>query len=163
MQDVRLAEHKDILTLKTDRHDLYDRRDRSRHTRCLFLITSLVSALFPAMLQASPVLRCKIDQGGVTRMLDVTATDDPYRVRAIDINGRFRFKAVMIGNERQIDYIKLYTYDQARRQPALLHQSVYLMPSVSAATASMTGIHIVYASDLERELQYQCSLLERTP
>jgi hypothetical protein len=148
--------------LKTDRHDLYCRCNRSRHAGRLLLITSMVAVLFPATLQASPVLRCKIDQGGVTRMLDVTATDDPYRVKAIDINGRFRFKAVMIGNERQIDYIKLYTYDQARRQPALLHQAVYLMPPVSASTSSMTGVQFVYASDLERELQYQCSLLEAT-
>ncbi|MFT5532685.1 MAG: hypothetical protein ACI8WM_000120 [Burkholderiaceae bacterium] len=95
-------------------------------------------------------------------MLDVTPTDDPYRVKAIDINGRFRFKAVMIGNDRQVDYIKLYTYDQARRQPALLHQAVYLTPSVSVSTASMTGLNVVYAPDLERELQYQCSLLEVT-
>jgi hypothetical protein len=134
----------------------------SRHAGRLLLITSMVAVLFPATPQASPVLRCKIDQGGVTRMLDVTATDDPYRVKAIDINGRFRFKAVMIGNERQIDYIKLYTYDQARRQPALLHQAVYLMPSVSASTSSMTGVQLVVASDLERELQYQCTLLEST-
>jgi hypothetical protein len=148
--------------LKTDRHDPHCRRNRSRHTGRLVLITVIATALFPAMLQASPVLRCKIDQGGVTRLLDVTATDDPYRVKAIDINGRFRFKAVMIGNERRIDYIKLYTYDQARRQPALLHQAVYLTPSVSAATASMTGVQFVYASDLERELQYQCTLLELT-
>ena len=96
----------------------------SRHAGRLLLITSMVAVLFPATLQASPVLRCKIDQGGVTRMLDVTATDDPYRVKAIDINGRFRFKAFMIDNEHQSDYIKLYTYDQGRRQPALLQRAV---------------------------------------
>lgn len=148
--------------LKLDRHDAHCRRGVARHARNLLLLTSMAIVLFPATLQASPVLRCKIDQGGVTRMLDVTATDDPYRVKAIDINGRFRFKAVMIGNARQIDYIKLYTYDQTRRQPALLHQAVYLSPSVTASTASLTGVHVVVAPDLERELQYQCTLLEVT-
>ncbi len=125
------------------------------------MATCMVVALIPATLLASPVLRCQIDQGGITRMLDVTPTDDPYQVKAIDINGRFRFKAVMIGNERQVDYIKLYTYGQARQQPVLLHQATYPSPPVSPA--SLTGVNFIYAPDLERELQYQCTLLEVAP
>ncbi|MDY7575963.1 hypothetical protein [Actimicrobium sp. CCI2.3] len=132
--------------------------DFKHQVRHAWLATCLVAALIPVTLLASPVLRCELEQGGVTRMLDVTPTDDPYRVRGIDINGRFRFKAVMIGNERQVDYIKLYTYGQARNQSVLLHQATY--PSPSASPASLTGIHFVYAPDLERELQYQCTLLE---
>lgn len=147
------------MNLHTDQY----RPDSPRPARRVLLAVCMAGAMLPATLLAAPVLRCQIDQGGITRMLDVTPTDDPYRVKAIDINGRFRFKAVMIGDARQVEYIKLYTYDQAMRQPALLHMATYLTPAVSVPPASLTGRNFVYAPDLERELQYQCTLLEVTP
>jgi hypothetical protein len=118
---------------------------------------------------ASPLLRCQIDQGGSTQVLEFAPVSDPYSVKAIDINGRFRFKAVVIGDERHIEYIKLYTYSQTRRQPVLLHVAKYLAPVAlpvalpSPAPAALTGLNYVYSPQLERELQYGCALLELAP
>lgn len=98
-------------------------------------------------------------------MIDTAPTTDPYRVKAIDINGRFRFKAVVVGNAQQVDYVKLYTYFPSARQPVLLHEATYLAPVVQtgSAPAALTGLNTVYSPSLERELQYQCSLLEVAP
>lgn len=111
---------------------------------------------------AAPLLRCQIDQGGQTQVLEFAPVGDPYSVKAIDINGRFRFKAVVIGDERHIEYIKLYTYSQSRRQPVLLHEAKYLAPvaPTSSSPAALTGLNYVYSPHLERELQYGCTLLE---
>lgn len=124
----------------------------------------LISAgLMPAA--AAPLLRCQIDQGGSTRMLEFAPVSDPYSVRAIDINGRFRFKAVVIGDARHIEYIKLYTYSQTRRQPVLLHVAKYMAPVAlpQAPFDALTGRQYLYSPQLEREMQYGCALIEGAP
>ncbi|MGE5027051.1 MAG: hypothetical protein ACM3JK_01110 [Betaproteobacteria bacterium] len=121
--------------------------------------------LFPAALlaaasvQAAPLLRCHLSYAGITHILEAAPGSDPYGVEARDIGGRFRFKAVVIGNDRRVDYIKLYAYYQAERQPVLLHEARYTPPF--AATASpydLTGLNFLYSPDLGRELQYGCTL-----
>ena len=111
---------------------------------------------------ASPLLRCQIKQGGQTSNLEATPTNDPYTVKAIEINGRFRFKAVVIGTTQQVDYIKLYSYYTPSRQPVLIHQATYLSPIPPSGSnpVLLTGINTVYSPSLEREMQYQCSLEE---
>lgn len=123
------------------------------------------SVLLCSTASASPLLRCQIKQGGITQTIDTPPTSDPYRVKAIDINGRFRFKVVVFGNAQQVDYVKLYTYFPSARQPVLLHEATYLAPVVQtgSAPAALTGLNTVYSPSLERELQYQCTLLEVAP
>lgn len=119
----------------------------------------------PTMAQAAPRLRCQLEQGGTTQVHEFTPVADPYGVAAIDINGRFRFKAVMIGDERQIQYIKLYTYYQTARRRLLVHEVKYLSPELPAGTSLMalTGQNYVYSPGKEREFQYSCSLIGGTP
>ena len=126
-----------------------------------FLILTLsCSSVFSA-----PLLRCKIDQGGNTQVLEFAPEGSPYTAKAVDINGRFRFKAVVVGDTRQIEYVKIYTYDFPRRQPVLLHEAKYLAPVAHPITqpVSLTGVNYVYSPRLERELQYDCVLLETAP
>jgi hypothetical protein len=122
-------------------------------------------ALGPDNAYATPLLRCQIDQGGNTRVLEFAPAISPYTAKAIDINGRFRFKAVVVGDARQIEYIKIYTYDFPKRQPVLLHEAKYIAPVASpvAQPASLTGVNFVYSPRLERELRYDCVLLEVAP
>lgn len=124
----------------------------------------LIAGLIPAATLATPILRCKIDQGGNTRVLEISPVNDPYTVKAIDINGRFRFKAVVVGDARQVEYIKLYTYDNPKRQPVLLHEAKYMAPVAqrSPLPAALTGVNYIYSPRLERELQYECTLLDIT-
>ncbi|MEB0133897.1 hypothetical protein QN362_00985 [Actimicrobium sp. CCC2.4] len=119
--------------------------------------------MLPPAASANTLLRCQIEQGGSTRVVEATPTANPYQVRAIDINGRFRFKAVMVGDATHIDYIKLYVYDQSARQPRLLHEARYSTPVAAMPPTFQTGVNYVYAPYLEREMQYQCMLMEITP
>lgn len=144
---------------------------------CLIAFFLLTCCLVPSALHAAPLLRCRIDQGGERRVLDAAPVADPYAVAAVDINGRFRFKAVVIGDAVRVDYVKLYVYFVGQRQPVLIHQATYLAPVASAATvgartgdagadtgwAALTGINRAYSPLLERELEYGCALLETAP
>lgn len=91
---------------------------------------------------------------------------DPYTVKSVDINGVFRFKAVFIGSEQHIDYIKLYVYyHQAKSQWVLLQQAKYTPPFSQATepSVSLTGTNYLYSPQLGRELQYSCALSGNTP
>ena len=108
-----------------------------------------------------PLLRCEISQGGGNpRVFEFKQTVDPYSVKSVDIDGHFRFKAVMVG-ARRIAYIKLYTYYQDSDRVILLHEAKYVPPAVpspSDSTRSFTGINYLYSPVLGRELQYSCML-----
>jgi hypothetical protein len=125
----------------------------------------MVGLLLPAVASASPRLRCQLSQGDAVEVLDFTPVMDPYTAKAVDIRGNFRFKAVVIGDERKIDYIKLYTYYLSKRQAVLLHEARYSEPRVGTTQdqAALTGTNFFYSPVLERELQYGCALIEVSP
>lgn len=115
--------------------------------------------LAAATAQAAPLLRCQVSYAGTTHVVEAAPGADPYGVPSVDIGGRFRFKAVMLGTPQRIDLINLYAYIDTRRQPVLIHQAKYLPPfRASAAPYALTGHHSLYASNVERELQYSCTL-----
>lgn len=62
---------------------------------CLLLVAEARSA--------TPLLRCQLGQSDVQRTVEFVPVSDPYTVKAVDINGRFRFKAVVVGNEQSIN------------------------------------------------------------
>ena len=125
----------------------------------------LAGCLLSTGLHAAPLLRCQIEQGGTSNVMDFKPVADPYSVKAIDVNARFRFKAVVIGNGSRIEYINIYVYTHTKREPVLLQQTKYIAPAISsnAQPMTLTGINHVYAPGLERELQYSCTLLETSP
>lgn len=125
----------------------------------------LAAALFSSIASASPRLRCQLNQGDTAQVLDFAPVLNPYSVQAVDLDGRFRFKAVVIGDEHKIDYVKLYTYYRSKRQAVLLHQASYLAPAVDpgAGSAALTGINTLYSPNLGREFRYGCALVEVAP
>src|SRR5471030_813593 len=125
----------------------------------------LASGILPTMTHAAPLLRCQLDQGGSIMVRDFSPVADPYSVVPVEVNGRFRFKAVVIGDAQHVEYIKLYVYSKNRLQPVLLHLVSYTATTVSQDTrpSALTGINYVYTPQLERDLKYGCALLESTP
>jgi hypothetical protein len=119
----------------------------------------------PTMVQAAPRLRCSLNQGGLSQVVEFSPVADPYGVEAIEINGRFRFKAVVIGDARQVEYIGLYSYYQADGRWVLLHEAKYSAPTAAAdpTAAALTGQNSLYAPGYEREFQYGCALAEVAP
>lgn len=133
--------------------------------RCALATASLTLGCASATAEAAPRLSCEILQGGSTQTLQVDPVSDPYTVKALNINDRFRFKAVVVGNARQVDYIKLYAYTWSSGKAVLLHQVRYLSPTPQAQGSphALTGLHAIYSPELGREMQYGCALREVTP
>jgi len=129
------------------------------------VIGFIIGGIFSDILFAAPLLRCQINRGAESRLLEFSPVSDPYSVKAVDISGGFRFKAVVVGGDSKIDYIKLYTYYESKRQAVLLHEAKYLAPVAQAnpSSADLTGLNYVYSPRLERELLYSCALFEVTP
>lgn len=125
----------------------------------------LIATLLTTTAFAAPRLRCEITQSDLNASYQFAPVADPYRVEAIDINGNFRFKAVVIGDATHVDYVKLYTYHLAGTRPVLLHEAVYTAPQAQPHPAidALSGTTFVYSPALERELKYACALFEVTP
>lgn len=115
---------------------------------------------------AAARLRCDVDQGGELRQFEFAPQADPYTPRPIDIRRHFRFKAVVVGSDAAVDYVKLYTYFQTSRQPVLLQQLTYLAPQPQREPTgphALTGTVDVYSPELGRQMRYGCALLEVQP
>ena len=128
---------------------------RSKHLTRLVVGAFLLShAAF-----AAPLLRCDVTYAGSAYVVETGPAADPYPVASVDIGGRFRFKAVMVGDAVQVEYIKLYAYLDTARQPLLIQQASYLPPFTATATPyRLTGEQRLYAGPVERELIYSCTL-----
>lgn len=107
-----------------------------------------------------PTLLCDVRQADVTRRFEAQATNDPHGVASHDIDGRFRFKAVVgAGTTGEAAYVKLYVYDMAvKGAPVLLHMATHQPPwPANQDVPALTGWSHVYSSVLGRELAYGCA------
>lgn len=122
---------------------------------------------------ADAQLHCEVGYAGATQIVKTQPVSDPYPVESVDIGGRFRFKAVMVGSGQRVAYIKLYSYFETPQQPVLIHLAKYLPPFTIRSTTApakrdprgthLTGMQYLYAGPLEHELQYQCFLQGAQP
>lgn len=131
----------------------------SRPRSCVPAAIVTTSLLLGHAALATPLLRCELTYAGSTHVVQATPVADPYPVASVDIGGRFLFKAVMVGDAERVDYIKLYAYLDARRQPVLLQQATYRPPFPGAGQPTLlTGEQHLYGGPVERELIYHCTL-----
>jgi len=131
-----------------------------QHPRSNPLATlGLAGLLLAPAVYAAPLLHCDVSYAGTTHVIEASPVADPYPIPSVDIGGRFRFKAVMVGTAAKVDYIKLYAYLDAPRQPILVQQATYRPPfQVSSAPYLLTGEQHLFAGPVERELMYSCTL-----
>lgn len=116
-----------------------------------------------SQLSSAPLLKCTVSYAGTSQVIETTISADPYTIPSINIQDRFRFKAVMIGAGEKISYIKLYTYFQTRSKDILVHQASFFPPfALSKKPRIITPQNAIYAGEVERELQYQCTLQNET-
>lgn len=101
-------------------------------------LCALICSCVSGAVIAAPRLVCEVAHAGKARTLSFAAVSDPYTVEAVNIDDRFRFKAVMVGNDRGIEYIKLYTYDLSSDLAVLLHEAKYLAPVPQRGAAAST-------------------------
>lgn len=108
---------------------------------------------------ATPLLRCQVSYAGTTHLIEASPVADPYPVASVDVGGRFRFKAVVVGDAARVDRILLYAYLDTRKQPILIQEAKYLPPFQASTTPYLlTGEQHLYAGPVERELIYSCTL-----
>lgn len=129
------------------------------------LLCLSAATAWPGQSFASPRLRCEISQGADTQLIESLPATEPYAAKAVDINNKFRFKALVVGSEGLVDYVKLYAYHLGRQQPILLHEAKYLSPKALANPPSdaLTGTQYLYSPKLGYEMQYRCALAEVQP
>lgn len=118
-----------------------------------------------AAVHATSVLRCQFEVNAQTYQHDFKPVSDPYRVASVDLGGRFRFKAVVLGDDQHVRLINLYASYQTRRQPMILQQVQYEspVPQRDPPPDALTGRVFLYSPFLGKELQYACALHEVTP
>jgi len=125
------------------------------------LAAGLVFGGYSPIALSAPLLRCELTYAGSTQTLEARPVSDPYPVPSVDVGGRFRFKPVMVGDEKRLEYIKLYAYLETRDKPVLIQLAKYLPPFRSTSGSGpvdLTGVQYLYGGPVERELMYQCSL-----
>jgi hypothetical protein len=78
---------------------------------------------------------------------------------------RFRFKAIVLGNDTRVTSIHLYVSYQTERQPMLLQHAKFVTPQAleQPTPDALTGRVAVYSPFLGKELQYGCALHEVSP
>jgi len=102
---------------------------------------------------------CTVTYGGEARRLEFPATTHPYEVKALDVAGRFRFKAIYMREPWAAAALDVYAYEQADNVDVLLQEGKYGPPFSLAAGAryGFTGRQLLYSRE-QRELEYWCEL-----
>lgn len=107
----------------------------------------------------SHAVMCTVTYGGEARRLEFPATANPYGVKAVDVAGRFRFKASYVREPWSAAAVNVYAYQQADDGDVLLQEGKYGPPFSLAGRGryGFTGRQLVYSRQ-QRELEYWCEL-----
>jgi hypothetical protein len=121
--------------------------------------------MVPTMVQATPLLKCHFEVNAERSEQTFTPTMDPYTVGSVNLANRFRFKAIVLGDDTRVASINLYVSYQTERQPMLLQHAKFVAPQalVQPIPDALTGRVAVYSPFLGKELQYGCALHEVSP
>ncbi len=122
----------------------------------------LLVAFFPLMARASPQLRCHFEVNAERFEHSFNPVSDPYSVTSMNLADRFRFKAVVLGDDTRVDLINLYVSYQTQRQPMILQHTKFVAPiaQVQPSPDGLTGRVALYSPFLGKELLYGCALHE---
>ena len=117
---------------------------------------ALVVAFAPGCGSRQSAVVCQVSNGGDTNRLEFTATPSPYTVKAVDVAGRFAFKAIYLREPARARAISLYAYERTDAGDRLIQEGKYAPPFALRADG-FTGRQLVYSRD-QRELEYWCEV-----
>lgn len=125
----------------------------------------VLGCMAPTMVQATPLLKCHFEVNAERSEQTFTPTTDPYTVGSVNLANRFRFKAVVLGDDTRVASINLYVSYQTERQPMVLQHAKFVAPQAlqQPTPDALTGRIAVYSPFLGKELQYGCALHEVSP
>ncbi len=101
-------------------------------------------------------ISCEAEYGGKTGRIIVQAAADAFSFQSVTLEDRFRFQAQWLPQRSKL---KIFLYERRDRSFVLLHSSEYPLPLDTCRRGSVDfGLNKVYASELEREVFYQCRM-----
>ena len=123
----------------------------------------LLAGLTATCVWAGPELVCELRYGSETRVLRRSAATDPYVYAAETFEGRFRLKAVVLGDAEKIEQITLTVHDLTGAGAPQIIQQLRIEPpfNLQAELPALTGWSHVYSGVLGREFRYGCALQGR--
>ena len=125
-----------------------------------WLMAMLLLAVLPTAVLAAPELRCQFEVNAEHFEHSFTPVSEPYAVQSINLADRFRFKAVVLGNDTRVELVNLYVSYQTERQPMVLQHVKFVAPEAQRQPApdALTGRVALYSPFLGKELRYGCAL-----
>jgi hypothetical protein len=119
-------------------------------------LLTLVFGMGHAGLATSLEIACDAEYGGKAERIIARPTADVFSFQSVTIENRFRFQAQWLPQRSKL---KTFLYERRGRLFVLLHASEYpLPPSTCPKDGFDFGLNKVYASELEREVFYQCRM-----
>ncbi len=119
-------------------------------------LLTLVFGMGHAGLATSLEISCDAEYGGKAERMVVRPAVDAFSFQSVTIENRFRFQAQWL---TQRSKLKTFLYERRGRSFVLLQTSEYPLPlSVCPKDGFDFGLNKVYASELEREVFYQCRM-----
>ena len=119
-------------------------------------LLTLVFGMGHAGLATSLEITCNAEYGGKAERIVVRPAADAFSFQSVTIEKRFRFQAQWL---TQRNKLKTFLYERRGRSIVLLHASEYPLPPSACPKEDIDfGLNKVYASELEREVFYQCRM-----
>jgi hypothetical protein len=119
-------------------------------------LLTLVFGMGHAGLATSLEIACDAEYGGKAERIIVRPAADAFSFQSVTIENRFRFQAQWLPQRSKL---KTFLYERRGRSFVLLQASEYpLPPSTCPKDGFDFGLNKVYASELEREVFYQCRM-----
>lgn len=104
---------------------------------------------------------CVIKVSGTENTLNIKATQDPYTLNTLNLDGGFRFSGQVLQDAiTKQNKLKTFTYHESKNRYVLIHASENKLDKASCTSAKNTaqefGLQRVYSHKYERELSYSC-------
>ena len=119
-------------------------------------LLTLVFGISHAGLATSLDIACDAEYGGKAERIIVRPAADAFSFQSVTLDDRFRFQAQWLPQRSKL---KTFLYERRGRSFVLLHASEYPLPPSACPKEGLDfGLNKVYASELEREVFYQCRM-----
>jgi hypothetical protein len=119
-------------------------------------LLTLVFGISHAGLATSLNIACDAEYGGKAERIIVRPAADAFSFQSVTLEDRFRFQAQWLPQRSKL---KTFLYERRGRSFVLLHASEYPLPPSACPKEGLDfGLNKVYASELEREVLYQCRM-----
>jgi hypothetical protein len=119
-------------------------------------LLTLVFGISHAGLATSLNIACDAEYGGKAERIIVRPAADAFSFQSVTLEDRFRFQAQWLPQRSKL---KTFLYERRGRSFVLLHASEYPLPPSACPKEGLDfGLDKVYASELEREVLYQCRM-----